>query len=124
MAKDYRAVLGVPGTASHRELRKACRKLVMQYHPDRNLGEEKWARGRLKEISEACAVLGDPQKRRQYDQFGTTGNVGDIAGHEEDTEGRREELETRIPAGVKTGNGESRLWPSHHRSSPCSTLVS
>jgi len=80
MAKDYYAILGVPETASDRELRKAYRKLAMQYHPDRNLGKDKRAHEKLKEINEAYAVLGDPQKRKQYDQFGTIGNVGDIFG--------------------------------------------
>ena len=80
MAKDDYAILGVPETASDRELRKAYRKLAMQHHPDRNLGKEKWAHERLKEMNEAYAVLGDPQKRRQYDQTGTIGDVGDIFG--------------------------------------------
>jgi DnaJ-class molecular chaperone len=52
----------------------------MQYHPDRNPGKEKWANDKFKEINEAYGVLGDPQKRAQYDQFGTVGNVGDIFG--------------------------------------------
>jgi len=80
MAKDYYQVLGVPRNASDEEIKKAYRKLAMQYHPDRNLGKEKWANEKFKEINEAYGVLGDPQKRRQYDQFGTVGNVGDIFG--------------------------------------------
>lgn len=80
MAKDCYAILGVPETASDRELKKAYRKLAMQYHPDRNLGKEKWAHEKFKDINEAYAVLGDPQKRKQYDQFGTIGNAGDIFG--------------------------------------------
>lgn len=50
----------------------------MQHHPDRNLGKEEWANEKVKEINEAYGVLGDPQKRRQYDQFGTVGNIGDV----------------------------------------------
>jgi curved DNA-binding protein len=80
MAKDYYRILGVPGNASDGEIKKAYRKLAMQYHPDRNPGKEKWANEKFKEINEAYGVLGDPQKRKQYDQFGTVGNIGDIFG--------------------------------------------
>jgi curved DNA-binding protein len=80
MAKDYYQILGVPRNASEEEIKKAYRKLAMQYHPDRNPGKEKWANEKFKEINEAYGVLGDPLKRRQYDQFGTIGNVGDIFG--------------------------------------------
>ena len=78
MAKDYYQTLGVNRSASDEEMKKAYRKLAMQYHPDRNPGKEKWANEKFKEINEAYAVLGDPDKRRQYDQFGTVGNIGDI----------------------------------------------
>ena len=81
MAKDYYGILGVPQNASDTEIKKAYRKLAMQYHPDRNPGKEKWANEKFKEINEAYAVLGNPQKRRQYDQFGTVGNIGDIFGN-------------------------------------------
>jgi curved DNA-binding protein len=80
MAKDYYGILGIPRNASDAEVKKAYRRLAMQYHPDRNPGKEKWANDKFKEINEAYGVLGDPQKRGQYDQFGTVGNVGDIFG--------------------------------------------
>jgi len=80
MAKDYYQILGVPKDATEGQIKKAYRKLAMQYHPDRNPGKEQWANDRFKEINEAFGVLGDPEKRRQYDQFGTVGNVGDIFG--------------------------------------------
>ncbi len=80
MAKDYYKVLEIPKNATAEQIKKAYRKLAMQYHPDRNLGKEKWANEKFKEINEAYAVLGDSKKRRQYDQFGTVGNVGDIFG--------------------------------------------
>ncbi len=80
MAKDYYHILGVPRNASDEQIKKAYRKLAMQYHPDRNPDKEKWANEKFKEINEAYAVLGDPQKRKQYDQFGTAGEIGDIFG--------------------------------------------
>jgi curved DNA-binding protein len=80
MAKDYYQILGVPKNATSDEIKKAYRKLAMQYHPDRNPGKEKWANDKFKEINEAYAILGDPEKRGQYDQFGTIGNAGDIFG--------------------------------------------
>ncbi len=80
MAKDYYQILGVPPNASDEEIKKAYRRLAMQYHPDRNPGREKWANDKFKEINEAYAVLGNPEKRRQYDQFGTVGSAGDIFG--------------------------------------------
>ena len=78
MAKDYYSILGVAENASDAEIKKAYRKLAMQYHPDRNPGKEKSANEKFKEINEAYGVLGDPQKRKQYDQFGTVGNIGDV----------------------------------------------
>lgn len=80
MSKDYYRVLGTPRSASDKEIKKAYRKLAMQYHPDRNPGKGEWANEKFKEINEAYATLGDPQKRKRYDQYGTAGNVGDIFG--------------------------------------------
>ena len=76
--KDYYKILGVSRDADEKTIKKAYRKLAMKYHPDRNPGKEKEANEKFKEINEAYAVLGDPEKRRQYDQFGTVGNIGDI----------------------------------------------
>ncbi len=80
MAKDYYQILGVPRNASGDKIKRAYRKLAMQYHPDRNPGKEKWANDKFKEINEAFSVLGDPEKRKRYDQFGTAEgiNIGDI----------------------------------------------
>jgi DnaJ-class molecular chaperone len=78
MARDYYRTLGVTESSSGGEIKKAYRKLAMQYHPDRNPGNEKWANEKFKEVNEAYGVLGDPQKRKQYDQFGTVGDIGDV----------------------------------------------
>jgi DnaJ-class molecular chaperone len=80
MAKDYYQILGISRNATAEQIKKAYRKLAMQYHPDRNPGNEKWANEKFKEVNEAFSVLGDPEKRRQYDQFGTVGVAGDIFG--------------------------------------------
>ncbi len=80
MDKDYYAILGLSRNAPDGEIKRAYRKLAMQYHPDRNPERQTWANQKFKEINEAYGVLGDPQKRKQYDQFGTVGNIGDIFG--------------------------------------------
>jgi curved DNA-binding protein len=78
MARDYYQVLGVPKNATGAQIKKAYRQMAMKYHPDRNPGKEKWANEKFKEINEAFSVLGDPPKKKQYDRFGTVGNIGDI----------------------------------------------
>ena len=76
-AKDYYAVLGVARNADDAALKKAYRNLARAYHPDRNPGDKK-SEDRFKEISEAYTVLSDPEKRAQYDRFGTVGGgMGD-----------------------------------------------
>ncbi|MCB0862302.1 MAG: molecular chaperone DnaJ [Solirubrobacterales bacterium] len=69
MAKDLYEVLGVSKKASHEEIKKAHRKLVRQYHPDRN-PDDKSAEDKFKEIQAAYDVLGDEEKRKQYDSGG------------------------------------------------------
>ena len=77
--KDYYKILGVGRNATEDEIKKAYRNLAMKYHPDRNPGKEKEANEKFKRINEAFEVLGDPEKRKQYDMFGTVG-TGDIFG--------------------------------------------
>lgn len=67
--RDYYEVLGVSKSASDSELKSAYRKLAKKYHPDMNPGDKE-AEAKFKEASEAYSVLSDPDKRRQYDQFG------------------------------------------------------
>ncbi|KPU44124.1 chaperone protein DnaJ [Oxobacter pfennigii] len=71
MAKDYYAVLGLDKNASEDDIKKAFRKLALQYHPDKNPGD-KAAEEKFKEINEAYQVLSDADRKAQYDQFGTT----------------------------------------------------
>jgi molecular chaperone DnaJ len=76
---DYYKTLGVDKKATPEEIKKAYRKLARQYHPDRN-PEDKHAEERFKEVSQAHDVLGDPEKRKQYDTgtgpFGAAGGAG------------------------------------------------
>ena len=70
--KDYYATLWVEKWASKDDIKKAYRKLAMQYHPDRNEGN-KTSEEKFKEVGEAYAVLSDDAKRQQYDRFGSVG---------------------------------------------------
>ena len=65
--KDYYQILGVPQDCNQADIKKAFRKLAFKYHPDTNPGSEKSAEEMFKEINEAYAVLGDKEKRQQYD---------------------------------------------------------
>jgi molecular chaperone DnaJ len=73
--RDYYEILGVRRDASEDEIKKAYRKLAMQYHPDRNSGDRS-AEERFKEVAEAYEVLRDSDKRQRYDRFGHTGLRG------------------------------------------------
>jgi molecular chaperone DnaJ len=86
VAKDYYTILGVSKGASQDEIKRAFRELAHKYHPDKQGGNV----DKFKEINEAYQVLGNPEKRQQYDQFGTTfsaqggpawgGEYGDFSG--------------------------------------------
>ena len=77
--RDYYDVLGVPRTASAKEIGAAFRKLARKHHPDLNAGD-KQAEARFKEISEAHEVLSDPEKKKLYDAFGSDWAVAKAAG--------------------------------------------
>jgi molecular chaperone DnaJ len=76
--RDYYEILGVSKSASADEIKKAYRKVAMQFHPDRNPGD-KAAEDKFKEAAEAYEVLSDAQKKQRYDQFGHAG-VGGASG--------------------------------------------
>ena len=76
--RDYYEVLGVDKNADDAAIKKAYRQLAKKYHPDMNPGD-KDAEAKFKEASEAYAVLSDPEKRRQYDQFGHAAFEGGVA---------------------------------------------
>lgn len=82
MSKNYYDILGVAKGASKDDIKKAYRKLAMQYHPDRNPGNKE-AEEKFKEAAQAYEVLSDEQKRQQYDQFGHDNyqNMGGAGGH-------------------------------------------
>ena len=67
--RDYYEVLGVDKSADDATLKKAYRKLAKKYHPDVNPGDKE-AEAKFKEATEAYTILSDPEKRKQYDQFG------------------------------------------------------
>jgi molecular chaperone DnaJ len=92
-SKDYYAVLGVSPTAEAAEIKKQYRRLAKQYHPDANKNDPK-ASDRFKEISEAYGVVGDAEKRKQYDDMRRLGAFGGFAG-----------------AGARGGAGRSAGFP-------------
>ena len=73
--RDYYEVLGVGKSASADEIKKAYRKLAIQYHPDKNPGDKE-AEEKFKEAAEAYDVLSNPEKRKRYDTYGHAGMGG------------------------------------------------
>ena len=88
---DYYKVLGVDRTATQADIRKAYRKLAKQYHPDVNK-QDPQAQERFQEINEANEVLGDPEKRKKYDEY------GEHWAHAEEYEAQRRQYEQQYGA--------------------------
>jgi molecular chaperone DnaJ len=86
--KDYYSVLGVPASATQDEIKKKYRKLAAKHHPDKNPNDPKAAET-FKEISEAYQVLGDAEKRKQYDQMRRLGAFGGFGGRQPGGTGQR-----------------------------------
>lgn len=121
MSQDYYSVLGVERNADANTIKKAYRKLAQKYHPDKNQGDTE-AEEKFKQITAAYAVLSDPNKRRQYDQFGDTGfhqrfsqedifrnmNLGDIFGGFGGGGGSGEDLFSQLFGGGGRGHAHRR----------------
>ena len=75
MKRDYYEILGVGRSASLEEIKKAYRKLALEFHPDRN-PNNKEAEDKFKEAAEAYSILSDSEKRQRYDQFGHQSSSG------------------------------------------------
>ena len=79
MEEDYYEILGVARDADAETIKKAFRKLALQFHPDRNQGDKE-SEEKFKKINEAYQILSDDQKRRMYDRYGKEGISGAYGG--------------------------------------------
>ena len=103
--KDYYAILGLDKKASQEEIKKAFRKLALKYHPDKNPGN-KQAEEKFKEANEANEVLGDPVKRKKYDELGENWNdYAQQGGSQEGFEWEKWTKQSRRP-GTQFGDEE------------------
>ncbi|XBT18299.1 MAG: DnaJ domain-containing protein [Candidatus Shikimatogenerans sp. Tduv] len=81
MSKDYYNILGVNKNSSDLDIKKAYRKLALKYHPDKNIDNKKESEKKFKEISEAYNVLGNKEKKKNYDKYGYNDNMGQGSFH-------------------------------------------
>ena len=107
--KDYYATLGVDKTTSDADIKRAYRKLARQYHPDLNPGD-KTAEAKFKEINEANEVLGDPDKRKKYDELGANWRMYEQA--------QREGAQPGGPAGWSVNYGGGSGGGSYRTMTP------
>jgi molecular chaperone DnaJ len=128
---DYYKALGVDKRASADEIKKAYRKLARQYHPDRNPGDKE-AEARFKEISQAHDVLGDPEKRKQYDSgsgpfatgAGAGGGFGGFGNFDFDGASMGDILSNLFGGGGGTGARRGRARPRSERGADLESQVS
>lgn len=110
--KDYYATLGVSKTANEKDVKQAFRRLARKHHPDVNPGD-KTAEARFKEINEAYEVLGDPQKRKKYDELGANWRQYEQAGASAGGTGRAGGW--NVPHGAGPGGGFRTLTEDEMR---------
>jgi curved DNA-binding protein CbpA len=116
--KDYYQILGISRDASSEDIKKAFRQLAMRYHPDRNPANPKEAEDKFKEINEAYEVLGDEQKRWQYDRVVSLLGyprrkpvMGDIFSDSSESDPMQEMFQRLADLGLAfTGPGHRRSW--------------
>jgi curved DNA-binding protein len=103
--KDYYSTLGVAKTATDKEIKQAYRKLARKHHPDVNPGD-KSAETRFKELNEAYEVLGDPAKRKKYDELGANWRMYEQAGAGQGFDPRQQGAWNVNFGGSSTGSGQ------------------
>jgi DnaJ-class molecular chaperone len=125
--KDYYRTLGVDRSASAEDIKRAFRRLALQYHPDHNPENTQEAEARFKEINEAYEVIGDEPKRQQYDRllewpgyWRRTTIINDTPKDEADLDLVREMIRRFAGIGfVVSGFGRSRSWGCRRQDRQC-----